>query len=50
MPELREELGFYQSNSEPPVAEIIVWSPSNWFDKIIINRGTAHGWSQGHLW
>ncbi len=45
---LREELGFYQSNSEPPVAaEIIARSPSNWFDKIIINRGTAHGVEPG---
>ena len=45
---LREDLGFYQASSVPPVtAEIIARSPSNWFDKIVINRGTAHGLEPG---
>lgn len=37
---LREALGFYQSNTQPLVAaEVIARSPSNWFDKLIIDRG-----------
>ncbi|NLA57343.1 MAG: rod shape-determining protein MreC [Firmicutes bacterium] len=45
---LREDLGFYRANPVPPVAaEIIARSPSNWFDKIVINRGTSHGLEPG---
>ncbi len=45
---LREDLGFYRATAVPPVpAEIIARSPSNWFDKIVINRGTAQGLQPG---
>lgn len=45
---LRESLGFAHSLTEPPVAaEVIARSPSNWFDKLVINRGEKDGLQAG---
>ncbi|NMB46218.1 MAG: rod shape-determining protein MreC [Firmicutes bacterium] len=45
---LREALGFHASNTHPPIgAEVIARSPSNWFDKMVIDRGEADGVSTG---
>ena len=43
---LREDLGFYQASSVPPVTAEIIARPSNWFDKIVINRGLPTGLSR----
>ena len=41
---LREELGFFHSSNQPPIgAEVIARSPSNWFDKMVIDRGEGDG-------
>ncbi|NLJ24509.1 MAG: rod shape-determining protein MreC [Firmicutes bacterium] len=45
---LRESLGFARSITEPPAAaEVIARSPSNWFDKLVINRGEKDGLEAG---
>ena len=45
---LREELGFSRSSNQPLIgAEVIARSPSNWFDKMVIDRGEADGVKPG---
>lgn len=45
---LREALGFAHESDYPLLAaEIIARSPSNWFEKIVLNRGRADGLRPG---
>lgn len=45
---LRAALGFGFAGNHPPVAaDIIARSPSNWFDKVLINRGETAGLAVG---
>ncbi|NLJ87130.1 MAG: rod shape-determining protein MreC [Firmicutes bacterium] len=46
--DLRAALGFHFTRDHQPVAaEIVARSPSNWFDKVVINRGEGDGLKAG---